>query len=385
MRKSAFIIKGLIFLILFYQTFETCAQSFGVSPLRKCWQIEKENEVAEIVFIASDNDTHFFSVFSDGSIESVDRISGKTDWHTDLGGEILPAYTFDNDKVYLLSKDLPLKDEQNQPESSKRNLNVIALSKETGITKWQQSLPLPDTEKAYLLNVGGRLLLVTNSGQLFFLNTETGKVELKESLNTNLLSVPFAIKQNIFLGTSDNRIIGISIATGKTEFQYNFEHTPLEIFGVNQKELFVGDELGNILAINPERNETRWRVQVGAQIASITKVEKGLLVSSFDNYVYLFSDKNGKTLWRKRLSGRSFGQPIVKDNVAVFSTLNGSDTVFIELNKGKAVNRIIIPEENFFLNNPIAIDNLLLFQTYKGLIAFGTENECKQKKEGYLP
>lgn len=381
MRKSVLIVKGIIFLILFYQVFDARAQGFGRSPLRKCWQIESADEHTSPTFIASDNVNGFYAAFSDGSIEFINKYTGQTNWRSNLGGEILNSFAFDETKIYLISRNLPVKNESDRSDNAQTDLNILALGKETGITKWQSSVSLPRTESehVYLLDDDRQLFLITGSGKIFFLNKETGKITFDKDLNANPISVPDLAGQKIYIGTSDKKITAISTITGEIETEYAFKNLPVEIYIRDETEFFVGDEMGNIVAVNPKTDEIRWQWQTGARVASMTLIDKGLLVSSFDNYVYLFSEKNGKRLWRKRLSGRSVGQPLIKNEIAVFSTLNGNDAVFIELKKGKAINRIFIPEENYFLSNPVELENLLLFQTYRGLVVYGAENDCKQK------
>lgn len=387
MRKSDLISKGLFFLILLFQIFNVQAQEFGFSPFHKCWQIENNREESAPVFTASDNVNGFYTAFSDGSIEFINKNQGQIYWRSDVGGKILPVINLDAEKLYILSEDLPAKlnngpeDSNSKKSETESEISIIALSKETGVTKWHNTAKLStlDSEKVYLLGSDSKLFLITNSGKIFFFDKETGKIELQYELHTKPASIPSLVKQYIFIGTSDKKVLGISIKTGKQEIQYESRNLPLEIFGDAETELFIADELGNVTAVDLKSGESRWQFQSGAQIANITLIERGLLITSLDNYVYLVSKKNGNRIWRKRLSGRSIGQPFIKNKIAVFSTLNGNDTVFIELNKGKAVNRILIPEENYFLNNPVGLENLLLFQTYQGLIAYGTESDCGKK------
>jgi outer membrane protein assembly factor BamB len=148
---------------------------------------------------------------------------------------------------------------------------------------------------------------------------------------------------------------------------------------VTDNSLYIGDKYGNVSEIMISSGKVRWKAVTGAEIISVTKVKQGLLVSSFDNFIYLLSEKNGKRLWKKRLTGKSIGKPLIKDNVAVFCTLGGSDALFIELDKGKSVNKVLINDENYFINNPSSFNNLIFFPTLKGLIAFSSDKQCSNK------
>lgn len=368
MRKSRLIIKGLIFLTLLNQI--STAQEFGKIPFRKCWQTEREN--ASIVFTASDNEAKIYSAFSDGSLESIDKRSGEIIWHSDIGGEILRTFYLDKEKLYLLSKKTRL----NELEE----LNLKSVSLNTGITIWQKTLSIKNADDLHLIGDAYKLYLLSAAGEFFVIDEHVGDIDLNENLAVEPSTLPYFLRNNLIFGTRDKRIVSVSTKTGNLESRFQLEDIPVYILGSDENDkLYIGDISGKITAINASDTKVRWQVKTGAGIASLAETKEGLIVTSFDNYVYLFSEKNGNRQWRKRLSGRSIGKPFIKNRIGVFSTLNGNDTVFIELDKGKAVNKILIPEENYFLGNPIGLGDLLLFQTYKGLTAFGTEGECQTK------
>jgi hypothetical protein len=54
-----------------------------------------------------------------------------------------------------------------------------------------------------------------------------------------------------------------------------------------------------------------WKLRNGAEISSVTPTAEGLLISSFDNFIYLISENGGKPLWKKRLSGRITAAPLI--------------------------------------------------------------------------
>lgn len=378
MRKSAAIV--IIFFTFFSQNFTVPAQEFGSASLRKCWQTKRENHSG--VFVASDNTQHFYVAFSEGILEAVVKNSGQTLWKSDIGGEILPEFIIDPERLYILSKELSptaAYPSGKSTESPFTELKIHGLSPNTGITIWRQTLSVPPSERAFLAENTSRLLILTNTGKIFLVNKQNGNVELERNLNVAPVTRPLFLEDNLFFGTTDKRLIEISAQSGNLKKEFKLSQLPSLIFGINEGNIVIGDVLGGIKSLDLNEGTIHWQILTGAQIASITKVKNGLLVSSFDNFIYLLSERNGKLLWRTRISGRSIGAPLVKNSFAVFSTLNGSDAVFIDLQKGKTVNRIVIAENNYFLGNPVILGNLLLFPTYQGLSAFGSEFDCEKK------
>lgn len=382
MRKLAFIGKGLIFLILFYPQQFISAQGFGRTPLMECWRLENEN-ITDFS-VASDNAAGFFLGLSGGSVEAIDKNVGKPLWHSEIGGEIISPIVSDEKKLYVVSKNLngestAVADDKNADDKKNVKVHIRALSASTGITNWQKSFTVPDQEKIYLLTDSEKLFVLTETGHIYILNKQDGETLLSKKLDLRLSAVPFLLDGKLFLGTTEKKVVILTAENARTELEMELKNVPTAILSLSNT-LFLGDGFGNVSALDVHRKGVHWKTWTGAQITNITKVSRGLLVSSFDNYVYLLSEKNGKRIWKKRLSGRSVGNPLIKDDVAVFSTLGGTDAVFIELIKGKSVNQISIQAENYFVHNPSGLDNLVVFQTFRGIFAFGSEPACKNSK-----
>lgn len=386
MRKSAIIIKGLILFILFSQTHTVFSQEFGKIPFRQCWQKDLEN-ISEST-IASDNDSPFILSISEGLIDSSDINTSKTIWQSEIGGEISSGITTDAEKIFVTSKIASSDDFQiakvnieKTVENRSRRTNIVtinSLSKKTGITNWQSSFTALPDESIFTYSIGEQLLILTGTGHILYLNKSNGQASSDTTLRFAPISIPLLFENSLFFGSTNN-LITLSASTGLVEKTWELKITPSIIFTTDSKTLIAGDKTGNILSVNNEDGKINWQIQTGAEISSITKAGKGFLVSSLDNYVYLFAEKSGRRIWRKRLSGRTVGKPVIKDDIAVFSTLNGKDTVFLDIKNGKTINQILLNDENYFISNPLDGGNLIIFHTLKGLLAYGTKNQCTDK------
>jgi outer membrane protein assembly factor BamB len=376
MRKLTFTIKSLIFLTLCFQIQISTAQDFGRKPFRECWRLEHEN--MSNLEIASDNAGGLYLPLSDGSVEAIDETLGKPFWRTEIGGEIVSPLTLDEKKLYLASKSSSDDTEKNSQEDASENVTVRALSLLTGVTIWRQTIS--GGEKVFQICGHEKLYLLTDSGTFYALDKESGRVLFKRELGVKVDTPPSLNGSSLYFGSARKKIVEISIEDGRVLNEIDIDDTPTTVAGLSSSVIFLGDSLGNIRALQTQNKRILWTTRVGAGIIDITKIPRGLLVSSFDNYIYLLSEKNGEKIWKKRLAGRSAGKPLIRDEVAVFAILGAANAAFIELRKGKQINQIPIQDENYFINNPVRTNRLTVFQTFKGLYAFGEETVCQNQE-----
>jgi eukaryotic-like serine/threonine-protein kinase len=379
MRKSRLIEKGLIFLMIFLPVQLISGQQFGTVPLKECWRIE--NDSISLIEVASDNDLKLFFISSEGFIEAVNKFNGEILWKTEIGGEILPQIIFDSQRVFTFSKKLS----PDETISDKSNGIIIhSLSASTGITNWQKKVPLPNSlaagEEIFLAENSEILFLSTKTGIFIGISKQNGKILFEKNNSAEITSPPLLQDGKIYFGTKDKKIKTISLSNWLASDVSTLPSALSSILINGNSNLFVGDERGNVLSLETRHHALRWKTRTGAEVTNIAKIEGGILVLSLDNYVYLLSEKNGSRIWKKRLSGRSIGKPLIKNGVAVFSTYGGTDAVFIELKKGKIINQLFIADDNYFTSNPKSFGDFIFFQTRKGILAYNAADGCLNKK-----
>jgi outer membrane protein assembly factor BamB len=314
-------------------------------------------------------------------LEAFDKKSGEIVWETEVGGELLASVTSDSEKIFILTKPSATNNKFASIKEQNFTLNLQAISPKTGITNWQISLAMKEVaEKVYLFKSNRQhITILADNGHFFSLDIQTGRLLSKSKLGFSLSTDPYPFNNEILLATKEGKILILSITDSRVIDEIETQIIPNVILATEDK-LLIGDKTGNVIAFDSKDKKRKWKATTGGQITSLSRVAKGILVSSFDNYVYLISEKSGKRIWRKRLSGRSIGAPLIKDNVAVFSTYGGTDSVFINLDKGKQINSISIQEENYFIDNPIGLGNSIIFPTFKGVLTYGTKKECASTK-----
>ncbi len=262
-------------------------------------------------------------------------------------------------------------------------ITVTALSALTGITLWQKSFSVqkPPT-KISLLNDTENLGVLTENGFYYLIGKQNGNLIVEKKLGYNIATIPLRRGEKIYFGTFDKKIVILSAHKGNLVSEAIVKSIPTIIMPSDNDLVYFGDNIGLIQAIGEKTKKIHWSTVTGAGITDITIVSEGLLVSSNDNYIYLLSAKNGNRIWKRRLAGRSFGKPLIRDRIGVFSSYGSNEAAFLDLRKGKIVNQVFIADGNYFVGSPTAgVEGIsVIFPTLKGLYAFGYGGNCQSVK-----
>jgi outer membrane protein assembly factor BamB len=202
-------------------------------------------------------------------------------------------------------------------------------------------------------------------------------------LNQFLTSAPAFAENKIFAATSDNKLSVISTGTGESLANINAANRITKLIFQPPNRIYAGDKQGGISAYDSTNNINLWKIRAGgAQISAITPSPMGLLISSFDNYIYLLSPNGGRRIWKRRLSGRISFEPLIYEKFAVVATLFDPSAAIVELKSGKIINRIVLEPENFFRDGFLVSGNLIVSATADGLTAFADSTDsCRMRSQ----
>ncbi len=158
-----------------------------------------------------------------------------------------------------------------------------------------------------------------------------------------------------------------SLATStKIETEKTLSVTDLSSFVTkNQSVSFIDQRTGKEV----------WKFKAGAKITSLAKSEKGILLSSWDNFLYLLDKISGRIIWKKRFPQRLNAKPFVATDFVIAGADFGNYAEIISLANGRSLTRLDFPNDNEYFLTPILIDKLFIFPTNKGILAYS--NQCK--------
>ena len=339
----------------------------------RCWFYP--TTISNTNIIASDNVENFYLTLHGGRIISFSSENAEKIWETELIGNIISKPLVDRKTVFIITNN------SNTSSDVKKSISLYCLSKSTGIIRWQ--IKLSTADKVFLYNSENFITLINASGEIYSIDKFDGKINWKKKLSAEISAIPFKNNNEIILGTSDQRVTVFSLINGEPIGSFVVYKSAKIIMEDNSgKNLIMGDRKGILWSLNKKKKTRNWSFRLGAEISSITLTERGLLVCSFDNFVYLVSEKSGNIIWKNRLSGRIAADPQVRNNNFIITTVDDSEALVIELNSGKVVNKITLEEENFFTGDAIQTKNLFVFNTKKGILGFSAQKEgCGETKK----
>ncbi len=343
----------------------------------RCWFYSTtiSNINSNINGIASDNKENFYITFGDGRIISFNSQNAEKIWETELIGKIISKPLIDQGTVFIITNN------PNTSSNFKKSTSLYCLSKSTGIIRWQ--IKLSTADKVFLYNSDDCITLIDVSGEAYSINKFDGKINWKKKFGAEISAMPFKKNNKIILGTLDQRVTVFSLINGEPIGSFGISKSAKIIMEDNSgNNLIVGDRKGILWSLNKKKKTRNWSFRLGAEISSITLTERGLLVCSFDNFVYLISEKGGNIIWKNRLAGRIAAEPQLRNNNFIITTVEDSEALVIELSSGKIVNKIILEEENFFTGESVQTKNLFVYSTKKGILGFSTQKEgCSETKK----
>jgi outer membrane protein assembly factor BamB len=89
---------------------------------------------------------------------------------------------------------------------------------------------------------------------------------------------------------------------------------PVMVDGV----LYVGSTDGSMLAIDPARGETKWRINAGAKICAPAAVAGGqVIVGTFDGTLLALRRVDGHELWRRKFADAIVSAPVIHRGMAI--------------------------------------------------------------------
>lgn len=354
-------------------------------PLILCRSINSQNQIPGIES-ASDNDNLFVSL-RNGNVKSINPISDTTNWEAELGGAIISPIYVSADSLVVISKILyenEVKDDENK-ENQSEFAAVRLLDKNSGVVKWHTLLKLTADSDAILYGLGNTLIVANQKGDFYLLDKKFGKIILQKKVRQTLSTAPFFDKDRIFIGTSASEIIEVSITNLEIDRIIKVSDIPALIF-FSENCLVWSDRNGKIHCLKSESRKTtktsgkqykqKWSLRIGGKISYVTALEKNILISSLDNYIYYVSAESGEIIWKQRMPGRPAFRPLLIGNFLVITTVGDSTALLIDAQSGKIVNKINTGSENFFTGSPGKISSLLFFPTSSGIFLYAPETLC---------
>jgi outer membrane protein assembly factor BamB len=219
------------------------------------------------------------------------------------------------------------------------------------------------------LTVNGRKIFAGGGdGRIYAFDKLTGgvywSIPYAESFNCH----PTVMNSRVYFGSEAGNVVAVEEATGKMIWRYRTKGAVRGPFAVVGSTVYFGSGDGYIYAIDGN-GRLIWRHRTGAGVQAVMLAGESLLAASLDNFAYLLSLK-GSRIWKRQMPGRISAQPLTIADAALFTPLTSSAGVVLSLRDGRQVNSLPTGEEITTSAAPVAVGDVVLLTTVRGLLAF---------------
>lgn len=339
----------------------------GNAPFKKCWEYNLTDSNGGS--LVSSNGTIYFAE-SEGRIRALNARTSYVDWVSELGGSISATRVVPKLGLAVVTR----------KPAGPNSATLRLLNLETGLVKY--SVPVEGSEVVYLQYAADRLILADATGVVTAFNAISGEKLWNTKLSGALTSEPAVSPKTFTAATSAKKIDIIRLPSGAMEGSIPVERT-VTALTIRENEMIVaGDDRGYVTNYKNHAGEIWWRFKSGARIGTLLETRAGMLVGSFDNFIYLISSYAGDVRWKRRLDGRIVSEPLVFDDLVLAAASTEESAVAVGLEHGKPVDQFMFGENRFMLSKPaISEGHVIVFGLTDSIVAF-SNSPCAAKEKG---
>ncbi len=338
----------------------------GGKPFKKCWEFPFDGVIREQ--IVSANGLVFISE-NGGKIRAVVSDNGRAAWTTELGGEIV-AMRAVNGGIAVISR-------RQNGDSEKGESSLRLLNGETGLVRY--TVPVTTSGSVFLETAGSRLLVVDTAGTLSSHDAASGTQVWTHSIPAQVVARPSANGIEIAIPTGDKKVHIFSIGSGKPTGLIELQRTATVVVLRENKMVIVGDDRGIVTTYRDYSGSVWWSFKSGARVGTITDTVFGVLIGSYDNFLYLVSNYSGDVKWKRRLEGRLVNDPFVANGTVFASVASENTAVSLDLENGKLIDQVFLGDENFVLSGPVMLPGARLVFALPGTVVAYSNTACNGK------
>jgi len=334
------------------------------APLKKCWEYLFQDGAGQ--FISGFQDRVFISE-AEGRLRAISAQSTETIWVSELGGKFTAIAPSGRNGILVLTV---------SGESNISNAGVLRLiDVESGLTKYSVAIGMADP--TFLTIIGTRVVVASKNGDVEAHDLASGSSLWKVKVGGQIVSEP-AASENLFAISTDRKQLEFySPIDGSLLTTVSTEREMKELAFRSNQMLVAGDDRGNVTNYRDQTGSIWWKFKSGGRIGTIVETDAGILVGSYDNFVYLISKYSGDVKWKRRLDGRLTYRPLVAGKALVFTVSGEDDLVILDSENGKVLEQVAFGEGRYPVGESISLDRgILVFPLVGGISGFATDG-CK--------
>jgi outer membrane protein assembly factor BamB len=336
------------------------AQSPWSSPLQTCWTYPLGEEIERI---ASDNDSIFIHL--PGQILLINN-NGQFLWKNFADEKENPLQIIiKEEQIFELSLSSPVLN----------RITISAISKKTGLNTWVQTVGAEiNRNNPPTFTIDQQKLILLNQNEIFYLDLTDGALLNKINLGGKETNKSVMTDDTIFLSLGENKLAVYPLTN--TSLPKIFQ-TPTDLIDLiaSGENFLLADQRGQIFFF--EKDKQLWKAKLGGQAGRSYFNQQNIAISSTDNFLYQFTRKEGKTVWKKRFTNRISTFYDQQNSIFLVITNNEGKIDIINPKDGATINQINLPDETLDQNSNLFIKNNVLIMAGKEKIYALSPNSCQ--------
>ena len=319
-------------------------------PFEKLWNY-KSGSLIEFQPVLADG--VLYVVPNSGTATAIDAKTGKVKWKTRVGSLAASSPAWDKGKLFITTL----------------SGRITCLRAKDGKRVWKRNLPSRSESSPVV--VDNHVYFGSEDGTVFSLRTKDGSTVWTHRAGGAVKAALAYHDGLLYFGDYGGDMTALRAGSGSVKwragtsgrtFQQSgrFYSTPAVAYG----RVFAGNTDGFVYSFAAHTGRLAWRYQTGNYVYSAPAVGPGpddrptVFIGSYDSNLYAFDARSGNVLWKYPAGGRISGAPSLIGRVLYFSTLDGSNTKGINVDKGT---RIFRRDTGKF--NPMISDGKRMYMT----------------------
>ncbi len=193
---------------------------------------------------------------------------------------------------------------------------ILAFRATDGHKLWSNALVYNGNSGVAPAVAGQALYVAASTGDLYALDTKTGKRIWRATVGQNNPTIPVAAGDTVYLATDDDTLYAIDTATQAVRWKFktgaSVESSPLVLGGI----VYFGSDDGYVYALDATAGTKRWSYKTRAGVYSSPVIVNGVLyIGSQDSSVCALDPQRGTLVRKYKTGGPVYSTPIIKDGV----------------------------------------------------------------------
>ena len=344
----------------------TAGPSASYLPLKKCWEYVSDNTGRSTVAVS--NGTVYVAE-NEGRVRALNARTGVVNWITELGGSVTAMLAVPKLGLGVVTSSSAL--------SGETRYMIRILGADSGLVKY--SVPVSASGAMYLLLGSPRLVAVDSAGSVFAIDLQSGRLDWELKLSAKLTGPPALSEDTLLVATENKKLSIINLSSGR---QIASIATQRPITSLTLREngmILAGDDRGQVINFRDASGTVWWKFKSGARVGSIFETKDGILVGSFDNFLYMLSKYSGDVKWKRRLDGRITSAPAIMDGRILVASSTEEAAQVLDAENGKQLDLVSFGENRFMLASPFVSEGgIAIFPLVNGVSAYAP-SECSAK------